>query len=62
MAHQEIEQGKIALIRVTEDGRIQQLGMTKEQSEMLQVFIAALSKEYTLYGMPEQYDLTLKNQ
>jgi len=54
--------GTIALIMQTEDGRIQQIGITQEQSTMLQAFCAAMSKEQQFYRLPEQYDLILKSE
>lgn len=57
-----VKQGDIALIRQTEDGRIQQIGITQEQSDILQLFLAGLSAEQSFVIMPKRYDLVLKNQ
>lgn len=53
--------GKIGLVQETEDGRIRQIGLTEEQSNILQLFLASLSKESPLVQMGEDYDLVLKN-
>jgi hypothetical protein len=39
------ELGQVGLITETEDGRIIQLGMTEEQSSVLQVLVASMSRE-----------------
>ena len=56
-----VEVGTVALIQQTEDGRILQIGLTTNQSEMLQSFLAVISKESKLIQMPEEYDLVLKS-
>lgn len=56
-----VESGTITLIQQTEEGRILQIGITKEQSSILQAFLGALSKESPLIQMPEEYDLVLKS-
>jgi hypothetical protein len=56
-----VEIGTIALIQQTEDGRIRQIGTTKQQSKILQMFLAQLSLESKLVQMPEEYDLILKS-
>jgi len=56
-----VEVGTIALIQQTEDGRILQIGITPEQSNILQFFLAKLSEESKLIQMPEEYDLVLKS-
>jgi hypothetical protein len=56
-----VEVGTIALIQQTEEGRILQIGLTPNQSEMLQSFLAVISKESKLIQMPEEYDLVLKS-
>ena len=56
-----VEDGTIALIQQTEEGRILQIGLTPNQSEMLQSFLAVISKESKLIQMPEEYDLVLKS-
>jgi len=53
--------GTVALIQQTEDGRILQIGLTPEQSNMLQFFLAKLSETSKLIQMPEDYDLVLKS-
>jgi hypothetical protein len=56
----ELEVGAIALVQKHESGRIIQIGLTKEQSRLLQIFLATLSQESKLIQMPEDYDLVLK--
>jgi hypothetical protein len=56
-----VDVGTIALIQQTETGRILQIGLTPNQSEMLQSFLAVISKESKLIQMPEEYDLVLKS-
>ena len=55
-----LEIGKLSLIQETEDGRIRQIGLTKEQSDMLQVMVAIISKENPIVQMGEEYDLKLR--
>ena len=57
-----IEVGKIALIQLQENDRVVQIGLTQEQSIMLQFYLATISKENKLIQMPEEYDLILKSQ
>ena len=57
----ELEVGAIALIQQQENGRIIQIGLTVEQSKLLQIFLAALSQESKLIQMPEDYDLVPKS-
>ena len=52
--------GNVGLIQETKDGRIIQIGLTEKQSNMLQVFLAALSKDQPLVQMTEEFDLILK--
>jgi hypothetical protein len=55
-----VEVGTIALIQQTKEGRILQIGLTPEQSNMLQFFLAKLSETSKLIQMPKAYDLVLK--
>lgn len=57
-----VEAGTIALIQQQENGRVVQIGITQDQSNMLQFFLAKLSEESKLIQMPEEYDLILKSQ
>lgn len=52
--------GTICLVQETDDGRIRQIGLTEDQSRILQLFLASLSKEKPLVIMGEDYDLVLK--
>jgi len=54
--------GNIGLVQETEDGRIRQIGLTQEQSEMLQHLLGVMSKESPLVQMGEEYDLVLKRE
>lgn len=56
-----VDVGTVALIQQTEEGRILQIGLTPEQSNMLQFFLAKLSESNKLIQMPEEYDLVLKS-
>lgn len=56
-----VDVGTIALIQQTESGRILQIGITQEQSNMLQFFLAKMSETSKLIQMPEEYDLVLKS-
>lgn len=57
----QLEVGKIALIQQDDKGNIIQIGLLKEQSELLQLFLASISKESKLIKMPESYNLVLKS-
>ena len=57
----ELEVGAIGLIQQQENGRIIQIGLTVEQSKLLQIFLSKLSKESKLIQMPEDYDLVFKS-
>lgn len=57
-----VDPGTIALIQQTKDGRIQQIGLTVAQSNMLQFFLSKLSESSPLIAMGEDYDLVLKSQ
>ena len=57
----ELEVGTIGLIQQQENGRILQIGLTVEQSKMLQMFLSWLSQEIKLIQMTEEYDLVLKS-
>lgn len=56
-----VDVGTIALIQQTEEGRILQIALTPEQSNMLQFFLAKLSETSKLIQMPKEYDLVLKS-
>ena len=56
-----LELGKFGLVQETEDGRIVQIGLSVEQSEILQLFLATISKDNPLVVMGEDYELVLKN-
>ena len=52
-------QGKIALIQQDKKGRIMQIGLTQSQSDLLQIFLATISKDSSLVQMGKDYDLAL---
>ena len=56
-----LELGKIGLVQETEDGRIIQIGLRPEQSEMLQIFLGTISQGNPLVQMGEDYELILKS-
>lgn len=56
-----LEPGVIALIQQQEDGRIVQLGITQEQSDMLQILLAKMSETSPFIRMGEAHDLVLKS-
>jgi hypothetical protein len=56
-----VEPGTVALIQQTKEGRILQIGLTPEQSAMLQFFLAKMSEGSKLVLMDEDYDLVLKS-
>lgn len=55
------EIGTVCLIQQLQNGRIVQISTTKEQSDLLQLFLGGLSQESKLVIMPEEYDLVLKS-
>ena len=59
MKYKRLQVGKISLVKETEDGRIQQIGLTEEGSELLQIMLGSLSKETPFVEMNDKYDLTL---
>ena len=56
-----LKPGEVGLIKQTEDGRIIQVGVTKEQSEQLQMFLSIISQSSPLVEMDEEWDLEFKN-
>jgi hypothetical protein len=56
-----VDVGTVALIQQTETGRILQVAMSKEQSQMLQIFLASLSQSQPLIQMGKDHDLILKS-
>jgi len=57
-----LEIGSVGLVQEAEDGRIRQIGLTEEQSKMLQILVAQISKDSPLVQMGEEYDLVLKSE
>lgn len=54
--------GAVGLVQETKDGRIRQIGLTEEQSKILQLLVASISKGSPLVQMSEEYDLVLKSE
>ena len=54
--------GTIGLIQQQIDGSIRQIGLTQEQSELLQIFLSSISKDSKLLLLPKEYDLTINNR
>lgn len=52
----------VGLITQTEDGRIIQLGLSQSQSDALQLFVAAMSKEKPIVSLGIHYELEFKNR
>ena len=62
MEYGNVEVGKVGLIQQMEDGTITQIGLTKEQSEMLQALVGMLSDEKKpLLRLPKQFNLEIVN-
>ena len=57
-----LEIGQVSLVQETEDGRIRQIGLSEEQSKMLQILVASISQGSPLVQMGEEYDLILKSE
>ena len=55
-----LDQGKIGLVQQTKDGKIVQIGLRPEQSEMLQIFLGTISQDNPLIQMGDDYELVLK--
>jgi hypothetical protein len=51
---------EIGLIQLQEDGSICQIGLTVEQSKLLQIFLSKLSEQSKLVKMPAKYNLIFK--
>jgi len=56
-----IEKGKIGLIQELDDGTICQIGLTQEQSDMLQIIVSSIAMGKPLIRLPKQYNLKLAN-
>jgi hypothetical protein len=54
------EVGRIGLIQQQDDGSIIQLGMSEEQSDMLQLLVASISSDKPLVKLPSKYNLIPK--
>jgi len=49
------------LIQIVENNRISQIGLSKEQSNALQIILSKLSVDKPFVRMGSEYDLTLKS-
>lgn len=54
-----LEIGKIGLIQQNKDGSISQIGLTQEQSNLLQEMLKIISQDKPLVKLPKEYDLKL---
>ena len=57
-----LENGEIGLVQQTPTGRIIQIGMTPEQSRVLQAFLGSLSQESPLIQLGNEFELIFKNK
>jgi hypothetical protein len=55
-----VKAGEIGLIQLQENGSICQIGLTVEQSKLLQIFLSKLSEQSKLVKMPAEYNLIFK--
>ena len=62
MEVKELTAGQIGLVQLSEDGRIRQIGLTEQQRHLLEVFLAAISKDKPFVLLGEEWDLELKNK
>ena len=56
-----LENGEVGIIQIDGD-RVVQLGLTIEQSKMLQIFLASISQTNPIVKMGEEHDLILKHR
>jgi hypothetical protein len=49
------------LIQIVENNRISQIGLSKEQSSVLQILLSELSVDKPFVRMGSEYDLTIKS-
>lgn len=61
MEIQNANAGKLGLIQQLEDGTITQIGLTPDQSELLQSLVASLAGGKPLIRLPKQYNLEIIN-
>ncbi|WP_372844771.1 hypothetical protein [Psychrobacter sp.] len=52
----------VGLIKQMPDGRIVQIGMTKEHQMMLQMLLGSISQDQPMAVLPSEYDLVLKSE
>lgn len=57
----QLDKEAVGLVVSGKDGEVVQIGLTQEQSDMLQVFVAMLSKESPLVKLGEEHNLYFKN-
>lgn len=55
-----LDDGQVGLIIQDENGTISQLGLTEDQSKILNVLVAKMSESKPLIKLPEEYNLFLK--
>ena len=56
-----LENGEVGIIQIDGD-RVVQLGLTIEQSKMLQIFLVSISQASPIVKMGEDHDLILKHK
>ena len=56
----QLEGDAVGLVMLGKDGGVVQIGLSQEQSDMLQMFAAMLSQESPLVKLGEEYNLYFK--
>jgi hypothetical protein len=59
MEIQNVEVGRLGLIQQLADGTITQIGLTPEQSQMLQIMVGSIANGKPLVRLPKEYNLKL---
>jgi len=59
MSKTQADIGQLSLIQVQDNGTINQIGLTRDQHELLQLFVASISKDRPLARMGPEYNLKL---
>lgn len=54
--------GQFGIITENKNGVIKQIGLTEEESKMLELFLSSISKVSPLVELPKEYDLTVLNK
>ena len=56
----QLEGDAVGLVMLSKDGGVVQIGLSQEQSDMLQMFAAMLSQDSPLIKLGEEYNLYFK--